>query len=85
MKELITKQIMNYLNDSGLSVNALRPHDMLFETGALDSFSMVELITFLENKYSMRFSADDLKREYLESVDKIVELISNKMELKRHG
>ncbi|OGV42618.1 MAG: hypothetical protein A2X46_04965 [Lentisphaerae bacterium GWF2_57_35] len=47
----------------------------LFDGNVVDSFGMVELITFLEERYAIRFEGKDLVKEHLESIDRLAELV----------
>ena len=78
MKDKIIENILQHLKTSGAPVLSLKSDDMLFETGILDSFTMVELISFVEETYQIRFNADDLVKENLETLDKLASLIETK-------
>ncbi len=82
MKTEIIKAVTQQLASHGASVTKLNSDDLLFENGILDSFGMVELIGFLENKYSVRFGEEDLIKENLESLDKIADLVLRKQKSK---
>ncbi len=50
------------------------PRDQsLLETGILDSFGIVELITFLESEYDIVIADEDMTKEKLGSVQKMAE------------
>lgn len=78
MKDQIIEAVTQQLRSHGCSVSKIKTDDLLFENGILDSFGMVEMIGFLENKYNVRFNEDDLVKENLESLDKIAELVLQK-------
>ena len=49
----------------------------LISGGIVDSFSMVSLKRFLENKYSISIPDDKATPEAFDSVDKICQLVGN--------
>jgi acyl carrier protein len=48
----------------------------LFSSGRLDSFSMMQLVLQLEEKFSIDFSTMDFDAELLDSIDAIAQLVS---------
>lgn len=52
--------------------------DLLLETGIVDSFGIMSLLGFLEDKFSVQVSADDLLPENFESIASISALITQK-------
>ena len=78
MVQKIIQDISGQMKSMGLPAGSLKPDDMLFESGILDSFTMVELIGFLEEKYSIRLTEEDLVKENLETIEKIAQLIEKK-------
>lgn len=50
----------------------------LFESGHLDSFGFVELITFLEQEFAITFSDDDLLGSRLTSLASFVAIVQEK-------
>jgi len=49
--------------------------ESLFLSGRLDSLSMLNLIMFLENSFSMNFAEIDFDVELIDSIDSIILLI----------
>ncbi|QMU65952.1 MAG: acyl carrier protein [Flavobacteriaceae bacterium] len=47
----------------------------LFETGIIDSFGLVELITFIERNFSKKFSSEELISPSLSSITGMISLI----------
>ncbi|KKT91717.1 MAG: Phosphopantetheine-binding protein [Parcubacteria group bacterium GW2011_GWF2_45_11] len=78
MREDIIDDILKHIKSVVIPGSNVKPNDMLFESGVLDSFSMVELISFLENKYSIRLTEEDLIKENLETILKIAHLVEKK-------
>lgn len=53
-------------------------NEALFSEGLLDSFNLVELVTELEGRYSIRINAMEINLENFDSVQSIAELINRK-------
>lgn len=71
------QEVAQYIKDK-YNLDELKAEDYLFTSGVIDSFGIVELISDLENLYSIRFNSDDLKKENLETVNAIARLIETK-------
>lgn len=52
--------------------------DNLFDLGILDSFSVLELITTLEEDLEIVFDFKDVKPENLQTIDDIISLLNTK-------
>lgn len=50
----------------------------LFEAGVLDSFGVVELVTFIQERFGVTLENDDLMSPLLASVSGLAELIGQK-------
>ena len=59
---------------SELGVNVAKVEDdtLLFSTGTIDSFSLVTLISFLEEQGGFQMDAGDVNLENLDSVERIL-------------
>lgn len=67
--DYVTKE---YLEDDSEPINDETP---LISGGIVDSFSMVSLKRFLENKYNISIPDDEATPEAFDSVTKIAELV----------
>lgn len=73
MKQIILTYVKNeYLEDDEEEINFDTP---LISGGIVDSFSMVSLKRFLENKYKISIPDDKATPEAFDSVNKIVSLV----------
>jgi len=73
LKEVILKYVnAEYVEEGGDPVTYDTP---LISGGIVDSFSMVSLKRFLENKYKISIPDDQATPEAFDSVDKIVVLV----------
>jgi acyl carrier protein/D-alanine--poly(phosphoribitol) ligase subunit 2 len=74
MKDLILKYIIKeYLEDEDIQLTYDTP---LISSGHVDSFSMVSLLVFLENKFKIRIPPSKATPEAFDSVNNIVALVS---------
>ncbi|MCX6835767.1 MAG: acyl carrier protein [candidate division Zixibacteria bacterium] len=73
MKQIVLTYVKNeYLEDEDEEINFDTP---LISGGIVDSFSMVSLKRFLENKYKISIPDDKATPEAFDSVNKIVKLV----------
>jgi len=73
MKDVVLEYVKNeYLEDQDEEVGYDTP---LISGGIVDSFSMVSLKRFIENKYKISIPNDDATPEAFDSVNKIVGLV----------
>ena len=73
MKQIVLTYVKNeYLEDEDEEINFDTP---LISGGIVDSFSMVSLKRFLENKYKITIPDDKATPEAFDSVNKIVKLV----------
>jgi acyl carrier protein len=73
LKDVILEYVtQEYLEDDS---EPLENDSPLISGGIVDSFSMVSLKRFLENKYDIQIPDDDATPEAFDSVDKIADLV----------
>jgi acyl carrier protein len=73
MKDIVLQYVINeYLEDDS---EVLTYDSPLISGGIVDSFSMVSLKRFLENKYSISIPDDEATPEAFDSVNKIIVLV----------
>jgi acyl carrier protein len=53
--------------------------------GILDSMAMLDLVLFLETRFGIEFSARDLDRRRIETIDHIESLVRDKLAHKKAG
>jgi acyl carrier protein len=73
MKEVILKYVISEYADEDDDIKFDTP---LISGGLVDSFSMVSLKRFLENKYKISIPDDKATPEAFDSVNKIVSLVN---------
>ena len=57
----------------------IKNSDPLLESGTLDSMGVLEVVTFIEQQYSICVSDDDLVPEHFQSIDRIAGFIAGKV------
>jgi acyl carrier protein/D-alanine--poly(phosphoribitol) ligase subunit 2 len=73
MKDLVLNYVIKeYLEDGDEEITCDTP---LISSGYVDSFSMVSLLVFLENKFKIKIPADKATPEAFDSVNSIVALV----------
>jgi acyl carrier protein len=73
-KELILNYVKReYIDDDELEITYDTP---LISSGIVDSFSMVSLLVFLENKFKIKIPPAKASPEVFDSVNKIAALVS---------
>jgi acyl carrier protein len=73
MKELVRKYVISEYLEEGEEITYDSP---LISSGYVDSFSMVSLLVFLENKFKIKIPPEKATPEAFDSVNKIVELVN---------
>jgi len=74
MKELILNYVIKeYLEDEDEEITCDTP---LISSGYVDSFSMVSLLIFIENKFKIKIPPSKATPEVFDSVNKIVALVN---------
>jgi len=73
----ITEQeLLDYLRDQiGVETDGIDRTTPLLTSGIVDSFSLIEFVTFIENKAGIQFSPADATIENLDSIGLILDLI----------
>jgi len=74
MKDLILKYVIKeYMEDEDEEITYDTP---LISSGYVDSFSMVSLLVFIENKFEVKIPPSKATPEAFDSVNKIVALVN---------
>lgn len=75
--ELRSYIVENYLFGRG---DDLKDTDSFWELGLMDSTGVLELISYLEEKYSVSLESGEIVPENLDSVEKLTIFMSRKLE-----
>ncbi|HSV75887.1 MAG TPA: acyl carrier protein [Bacteroidales bacterium] len=73
MKDIVREYVINEYVEDDTEINYDTP---LISGGIVDSFSMVSLKRFLENKYKISIPDDKATPDAFDSVNKIVDLVN---------
>lgn len=76
----ITKdQIVTYISET-FNVDGcnIAPTTSLFSTGVLDSFSMVDLVSYIEKTAGVKFGALDLNLNNLDTIEGMIKFVDRK-------
>ncbi len=74
MKELILNYVVKeYIDDDDVKITCETP---LISSGYVDSFSMVSLLVFLENRFKIKIPPSKATPEAFDSVNSIVALVN---------
>jgi acyl carrier protein len=77
IKETIKKFILQELVQEG-GAGDIQESDPLIENGIIDSFGIMALLGFLEEKFAVQIESDELMPENFESIATIAELVIRK-------
>ena len=78
----IEKDLINYLKKGNPLVKKLNviPKDKsLVELGYLDSFAIIDLVTYFENKWKIKIDNDEITPEFFGSIDKMTKMLNKKI------
>jgi len=79
MREDRKKQLKEFIAEKFLKGRAaLADDESLFSAGVIDSFGVLELIAYIENKFGVRLKPSEINIDNLDTVDKIVMLVDKK-------
>ncbi len=76
---LASENIRTYLSDRlGVDISGLTDDSPLFSSSLVDSFSLVELITFVETQGAIKVDAWDVTLDNFDSIERILEYVKGK-------
>jgi acyl carrier protein len=67
-----------FQNRLGIDVAGVDDTTPLFSSSLLDSFSIVEVITFIESQAAIRFDAWDVSLDNLDTIERILNYVHQK-------
>lgn len=79
--ENVKDVIMNFIKENfimGRSEIDLKSDQSLLESGIIDSTGVLELVMFIEEKYSIKIEDEELVPENLDSIDNIIKFLKTK-------
>ncbi|WP_339731728.1 acyl carrier protein [uncultured Gimesia sp.] len=78
----IQSDVRDFVADNflfGEDPESLNNDDSFLETGIIDSTGVLELVAFIEDKYSVEVDDDELVPENLDSIDRLINFIESKL------
>lgn len=79
-KDIVRDFIVTQLAESGNgNGNGIKDTDSLLDTGVLDSFGMMHLLSFLEERFQMQLDSEELMPENFDTIDAISQLVRAKV------
>jgi acyl carrier protein len=80
--EHIAEELLNFIYDNNPVAEQHRPlprDQSLYEMGILDSFGVVELVTFIESHWDIQILDSEITREKFGGINKMARLIGEKL------
>ena len=84
-KDSIEKILLKYFTNNFPDIKKLKniPKDKsLVELGYLDSFAVIDMVTFIEKEWNIKIEDNEITKKYMGSINKMVALIKQKFNLK---
>ena len=82
IKKMIREFMIEELNDAGFHEN-VRDDESLIDSQILDSLSILQLISFMDEKFGIFPAEDELNPETLDTINHIEAFIRNKLNMKK--
>jgi acyl carrier protein len=77
--QLTPEKLLNYLQQkAGVDVSNVKPETALFTSNLLDSFSLVDLILFVESEMGAKIEPDDVRIENFDSISQIMQFAESR-------
>ena len=74
VKKFIVTKLMQ-----GKNGNALRDDESLFEAGIIDSLGILQLVSFLEERFSVQVEDEELIPENFETINRLLDFMEKKL------
>ena len=84
-KDKVFDLLITYLKKGNPSLDKIKDIPMdksLVELGYMDSFGVIDTVTFIENKWKIKIEDEELTKEKFGSINKMVNLICLKINKK---
>lgn len=79
--QILIEEIKSFIMERflpGEDPDELTPTTPLFTSGILDSISTVVLVSFLEDRYDVKFQAHEINATYLDTLTEIAQTVQSK-------
>lgn len=80
-ERLVTEQVRNFIGQKFPLARRRKIHDddNLLESGVIDSLGVLEVVTFLNEEFSLGVEDDDLTPENFQSINSIAALVEQRL------
>ena len=76
---LTSEDLLKYMEDElGIETNDVNGDTPLFGTGLMDSFSLVQMLTFIETRCEIRVNAVDVTPDNMDSINRILRYVEKR-------
>ena len=78
----IEKDLIQYLKNGNPILDKMKDvplNESLVELGYIDSFGVIDLVTYLENKWKVKIENAEITKEKFGSISKIISLVHSKL------
>ena len=78
----IEKDLIRYLKNGNPILDKMKDvplNDSLVELGYIDSFGVIDLVTYLESKWKVKIENKEITRDQFGSINKMVNLVYKKL------
>ena len=78
----IEEDLIRYLKNGNPNLSNMKNISMdesLVELGYIDSFGIIDLVTYFENKWKIKIENEEITKEQFGSINKMVNLINTKL------
>lgn len=78
----IEKDLIRYLKNGNPILNEMKDvplNESLVELGYIDSFGVIDLVTYLENKWKVKIENAEITKEKFGSISKMIHLVYSKL------
>ena len=79
MSDEIIKTLSNYISENVIKRDQpLQADELIISSGLIDSFSLMDVVLFIEAKFGVRIEDDEINDETFDSLNQLAELIQKR-------
>ena len=83
----IEEDLIRYLKNGNPNLSNMKDIPMdksLVELGHIDSFGVIDLVTYLESKWKVKIENEEITQDHFGSINKMVNLVNKKLQIKNN-
>ena len=83
----IEEDLIRYLKNGNPNLSNMKDIPMdksLVELGYMDSFGVIDLVTYLESKWKVKIENEEITQDHFGSINKMVNLVNKKLQIKNN-